>query len=54
MGISDDRGHPPSQQVVVVHGGGGMNHVPHLVLTVLTCGAWLPVWLIVWAFSGRR
>lgn len=24
------------------------NHVLHLILSVLTCGLWLPVWAIVW------
>ena len=25
----------------------GPNHALHLVLTVLTCGMWLPIWLLV-------
>ncbi|WP_394824977.1 hypothetical protein [Pendulispora albinea] len=25
------------------------NHTPHIVLTFLSCGAWLPIWLICWA-----
>lgn len=28
------------------------NHGLHLVLTILTCGAWLPVWIILWAVSS--
>jgi predicted Zn-ribbon and HTH transcriptional regulator len=24
------------------------NHGLHLVLTILACGAWLPVWIILW------
>ena len=41
-----------SQQQVVIQQGGGRNYVPfprhilHLVLTLLTCGIWLPVWII--------
>lgn len=30
---------------------GGANHALHLILTLLTCGMWLPVWLIVAAVS---
>lgn len=22
------------------------NHTPHLILTILTCGGWLPIWII--------
>lgn len=45
---------PPSIVINNVMGGyppvlvkQGPNHALHLVLTVLTCGLWLPVWLIV-------
>jgi len=31
----------------------GPNHALHLVLTLLTCGMWLPVWLII-AIVGNR
>jgi hypothetical protein len=31
----------------------GPNHGLHLVLTLLTCGMWLPIWLLVTIFSGR-
>ena len=34
-------------------GGGGFPHLLHLVLTVLTCGLWLPVWIIHRLFSSR-
>ena len=40
----------PGQQTVVVNGAGvgkRVNHLLHLVLTVLTGGLWLPVWLIL-------
>jgi ferric-dicitrate binding protein FerR (iron transport regulator) len=30
------------------------NHALHLVLTVLTAGLWLPVWVIVWKLDRRR
>ncbi len=32
----------------------GPNHALHLVLTVLTCGMWLPIWLLVTIFAGRH
>lgn len=51
------------QPTVVVAGGGGAastavsvqgpNHLLHLILTVCTCGFWLPVWIII-AIFGRR
>lgn len=25
------------------------NHLPHAVLSLFTCGFWLPLWLILWA-----
>jgi hypothetical protein len=31
----------------------GVNHGLHLMLTLLTCGMWAPVWLIVWIFSRK-
>jgi hypothetical protein len=37
---------------VAVATGGGANHGLHLVLTLLTCGAWLPIWILVALFSG--
>ena len=37
---------------VAVSNGGGVNHGLHAVLTLLTCGAWLPIWLIVAIFGG--
>ncbi|TPG31758.1 DUF2510 domain-containing protein [Mycolicibacterium hodleri] len=33
--------------VVVPRGGGNGEVAIHLVLTILTCGAWLPIWLII-------
>ncbi|MFZ2530348.1 MAG: hypothetical protein WAX14_22300 [Rhodococcus sp. (in: high G+C Gram-positive bacteria)] len=39
----------PVQQVVVtntVRAGGGCPHLLHFVLTAVTCGIWLPVWII--------
>lgn len=33
---------------------GGTNHGLHLVLSLLTCGAWLPVWLIIVIVNGGR
>lgn len=33
--------------------GSGPNHVLHLILTLLTFGLWLPVWLLVTLASSR-
>ncbi|QBJ00223.1 hypothetical protein SEA_PHARAOH_34 [Mycobacterium phage Pharaoh] len=30
------------------------NHAMHLVLTVLSCGMWLPVWVIVAMVNSSR
>jgi hypothetical protein len=35
----------------ILSNGGQINHPLHLVLTVVTCGAWLPIWLIL-AITG--
>lgn len=35
------------QQTVFVHNGRRVNHGLHLVLTLLTAGLWLPVWIIL-------
>lgn len=43
---------PAPAVAVAVATGGGANHALHLVLTLLTCGAWLPIWLLVALFSG--
>lgn len=37
-------GPPP---VVVINRGPGINHALHLILTILTCGLWIPVWVIM-------
>ena len=37
----------PKPQVVVVQDDGAPNHLLHAVLTLLSCGLWLPVWLLV-------
>jgi hypothetical protein len=60
-----DRPNPPMvrpqviQQTVVVRTGGGYRvpHVLHFCLTFLTCGLWLPIWVIhalVNAGNGRE
>lgn len=32
----------------------GVNHVLHLVLTLLTCGAWAPVWILLAILEAMR
>lgn len=45
---------PQAPQVVVVQSPPVVvrvpfNHTPHIIIDLLTCGAWLPVHLILWA-----
>lgn len=51
----EDRGRGSSSRAEVhIHqGGGGFNHIPHVILTLLTCGLWLPVWLIMWSGASK-
>ena len=42
-----------SASPTVIVRSGGVNHGLHLLLTVLTCGMWLPVWIIVAIMGGR-
>ena len=28
------------------------NHILHFLITILFCGAWLPIWMLVAIFSG--
>jgi hypothetical protein len=44
---------PPTPPHVVVYNN-GTSHGLHLVLTVLTCGMWLPIWIIVAIVNGGR
>lgn len=38
---------PPAPAVAVaVSTGGGTNHGLHAVLTLLSCGLWLPIWIL--------
>ena len=37
---------------VAVSTGGGPNHALHAVLTFLSCGLWLPIWILVAIFGG--
>jgi hypothetical protein len=32
---------------VQVRGGGGSDAAVHLILTILTCGAWIPFWILI-------
>jgi hypothetical protein len=42
----------PTSAVVDV--GTPVNHVLHLLISVLLCGLWLPVWLIIAVTGGER
>ena len=39
---------------VAVGGGRGCNHLLHFILTVLTGGLWLPVWIICAILAGNK
>ncbi len=43
----------PQAPPVVVYTS-GTNHGLHLILTLLTCGLWLPVWIILVIVNGGR
>ena len=43
----------PTAPPVVVYNS-GTNHGLHLVLSILTCGRWLPVWIIIVIVNGGR
>ncbi|MGI5223710.1 ComEA family DNA-binding protein [Actinoallomurus sp. CA-142502] len=34
--------------------GGDVNHAAHLLISVLTCGAWVPVWLIIGLVNSEK
>ena len=38
----------------VVAFGKPVNHILHLLVSVLLCGLWLPVWLLIAATSGEK
>lgn len=42
----------PSAVAVAVSSGGGANHALHLILTILSCGLWVPIWILCAVFSG--
>jgi hypothetical protein len=49
---------PPQAPVVYVQQNTamvrqGFNHTPHVIISFLTCGTWLPFYLLIWALSGR-
>lgn len=40
----------PLPVAIAVSSGGGANHALHAVLTFLSCGLWLPIWILVAVF----
>jgi Protein of unknown function (DUF2510) len=44
----------PTAVAVAVSSGGGANHALHAVLTFLSCGLWLPIWILVALFDSGR
>ncbi|OBJ37428.1 hypothetical protein A5630_04635 [Mycolicibacterium mucogenicum] len=43
---------PAPAVAVAVSAGGGPNHALHAILTFLSCGLWLPIWILVAIFGG--
>lgn len=43
-----------TDNVVVFVKGHRTNHLLHLILSIITLGIWLPIWLLVAAFTGER
>ena len=43
---------PAPAVAVAVSTGGGTNHALHAVLTFLSCGLWLPIWILVAIFGA--
>ena len=43
---------PAPSVAVAVSAGGGTNHALHRILTLLTCGLWLPIWILVAIFDS--
>jgi hypothetical protein len=44
-------GAPPAV-ALAVSSGGGPNHALHAVPTFVSCGLWLPIWILVAIFSN--
>jgi DNA uptake protein ComE-like DNA-binding protein len=38
----------------VMASGGEVNHAAHLLISLFTCGAWLPVWIILGVTGGEK
>jgi hypothetical protein len=47
-------GPPPGHHMAVTNVPVETNHVLHLILTILTCGFWGFVWIIVAAANSKR
>lgn len=37
----------------IIRYGKPVNHVLHLILTIVTCGLWGGVWILVWVVSAQ-
>jgi hypothetical protein len=38
----------------IISTGEPVNHILHLLLSVFTCGLWLPIWLLIMMFGGVK
>ncbi len=50
----DEPSQPAMVQQVVIHNHRSFPHAMHGVLTLLTCGFWLPIWVICYLMGGGR
>lgn len=48
-----DRSDRPTQNVNVYAGGPPFPHTFHLLMTLLTCGLWFPIWFLTWLLYRR-
>jgi hypothetical protein len=54
MGTRKTRQYCPEEKRMVLAERPAPNHVLHLLLTVVSGGIWLPIWLLITVFGGGR
>jgi hypothetical protein len=43
-----------SDFTAIIRYGKPINHILHLILTLLTCGLWGIVWIVIWIISNQE
>jgi hypothetical protein len=46
--------HSPDTVKAVVVKGHRPNHILHLILSIITLGIWVPVWICITIFGGEK